>query len=323
MLLLSGNDLRAILRPRPVIEALRQSYEALAASPGDRGQSLAFSIESGSAHVKAGLLPGSRAALAAKINVNLPDNMRLRGLPTIQGALLLSDTTTGAPLALMDSIALTGIRTAATAMLAARYGAIGDPKIAAVIGCGAQARYQAEALMDCYALSEIRLYDIDEARARQFAEERPGTVRMAVATSADAAVDGADICVTCTTSKTPVLAEHMNLRGCFIAAVGADNPQKCEISPALMARSRIIVDDINQCMTGGDVAHALKAGAVKAGQICDLAGLAGGQMQGRRSADELVIFDSTGSGVQDVAAAWLAFDLASKSGAGERFDLGG
>src|SRR5690348_1007146 len=141
MILLSGRNLRALLTPKSVIEALSQAYTALASNRSDQGKSLAFAIDGGSAHVKAGLLPGTKAVLAAKINVNLPDNARLRGLPTIQGAVLLSDTLSGAPLALMDSITLTGIRTAATAMLAAGFGARADSKVAAIIGCGAQARY--------------------------------------------------------------------------------------------------------------------------------------------------------------------------------------
>jgi alanine dehydrogenase len=325
MILLSGRDLRALLEPLAVVDALRQAYAALAKDRGDSGKSVAFAIDGGSAHIKAGLLPGSRAALAAKINVNLPENARLRGLPTIQGALLLSDTVSGAPLVLMDSIVLTGIRTAATAMLAASFGARQDSKIAAVIGCGAQARYQVGALIASYPIEEIRLYDIEERRARDFASELANAGRRIIIAPAIAmAVDGADIVTSCTTSKRPILLAGMPLSRCFVAAVGADNPQKCEIDPALMGHARIIADDIEQCASGGDLAHAIKADAIARHQVhADLADLASGAKRGRENATELVIFDSSGSGVQDVAAAWLAYRLAAERGTGTSFDIAG
>ena len=326
MILLSGRDLRELLKPGAVIGALRDAYKALADSRSEQGRSLAFAIEGGSAHVKAGLLPGSRAALAAKINVNLPDNPRVRGTPTIQGAVLLSDTVTGVPLALMDSIALTGIRTAATAMLAASFAVRPDAKVAAIIGCGAQARDQAEALLAVYEIDDIRLYDIDKDRARLFASELAPRTRPRVTVAADiaAAVDGADICITCTTATRPVLTAGMPLRGCFIAAVGADNPYKSEIDPALMRAARILVDDIDACASGGDLAHALKAGSVTREQVhADLADLASGLTPGRADPDELVVFDSSGSGIQDVAAAWLAYRTARAAGAGTEFNLSG
>ena len=325
LVLLSGRDLQTLLNPKSVVEALRQAYRDLAANRADGGKSLAFVLEGGSAHVKAGLLPGSRAALAAKVNVNLPGNWDKRRLPTIQGAVLLADALTGSPLAVMDSIVLTAIRTAATAMFAAGFGARKDAKIAAIIGCGMQARYQVDALRACFAIRDIRVFDSDETRARTFAAEigKAGVAAVAARTISEA-VDGADICITCTTSKQAVLTNGLNLAGCFVAAVGADNPEKWEIEPALIARARILVDDLDQCATGADLAHALRAGIVSREYVhADLAELAAGGKSGRENPDELVIFDSSGSGVQDVAAAWLAYQAASASGAGLRFDLSG
>ena len=115
IVLLSGRDLQRLLRPETTIAALRETYAALADSRGDQGRSVGFTVEGGSIHVKSGLLPGSHLAFASKVNVNLPENAKLRGLPTIQGIVVVSDAKNGRPLAVMDSIALTGIRTAATA----------------------------------------------------------------------------------------------------------------------------------------------------------------------------------------------------------------
>jgi alanine dehydrogenase len=325
IVLLSGIDLQRLLRPETTIAALRETYAALADNRGDQGRSVGFTVDGGSIHVKSGLLPGSHLAFASKVNINLPENAKLRGLPTIQGVVVVSDAKDGRPLAVMDSIALTGIRTAATAALAAQYGARKDSTRAVIIGCGAQARYQLEALRSVFPLRTVRVFDIDTARADAFAAAHSKSGCTVTATpSLRAAVAEADICITCTTSKSPVLTEDLDLKGCFVAAVGADNPEKHEIAPDLMRRARILVDDLEACASGGDLNHALRAGAVRKDRVhADLAELALNRKQGRLTADELVIFDSSGSGVQDVAAAWTAYREADRLGAGLRFDLSG
>jgi ornithine cyclodeaminase/alanine dehydrogenase-like protein (mu-crystallin family) len=103
IVLLSGHDLRRLLNPEVVIEALREAYAALADNRGDQGRSVDFTIEGGSIHVKSGLLPGSHLAFASKVNVNLPDNWKLRQLPTIQGVVVVSDAKDGRPLAIMEN----------------------------------------------------------------------------------------------------------------------------------------------------------------------------------------------------------------------------
>lgn len=325
IVLLSARDLERLLRPETTIAALRDTYAALANNRGDQGRSVGFTVEGGSIHVKSGLLPGSHLAFASKVNVNLPDNAKLRGLPTIQGIVVVSDAKNGRPLAVMDSIALTGIRTAATAALAAQYGARKDSTRAAIIGCGAQARYQLEALRTVFALRTVRVFDVDTARAEVFAgTHSTPDCKVTRVPSIRATVADVDICITCTTSRSPVLAEGLDLKGSFVAAVGADNPEKHEIAPSLMGRARILVDDLEACATGGDLNHALRSGAVSKDRVhADLAELASGRKQGRLAADELVIFDSSGSGVQDVAAAWAAYQEASRLGVGLRFDLSG
>src|SRR5262249_31285723 len=132
------------------------------------------------------------------------------------------------------------------------------------------------------------------------------------------------ICIACTASRSPILTDDLDLRGCFVAAIGADNPEKHEIAPAIMRRARILVDDIEACAAGGDLNHALRAGALSKDQVhAELADLAAGRKQGRVREDEVAVFASSGSGVQDVAAAWVAYREASRAGIGVRFDLSG
>jgi ornithine cyclodeaminase/alanine dehydrogenase-like protein (mu-crystallin family) len=323
VILLSGPNLRRLLRPQVAITALRDAYAALANHKEDQGRSLAFVVEGGSIHVKSGLLPGSHLAFASKLNVNLPDNWGKRRLPTIQGLVVVADARDGRPLAVMDSMTLTGLRTAATTALAAGFGARAESKTAAIIGCGAQASYQLEALRAVFPLRSIHVFDTDQRRAEAFATETSTpTCAVIPMPSVREAVQGADICVTCTTAKSAILGDDLDLRGCFIAAVGADNPEKQEIAPALMRRARLLVDDVEACAAGGDLHHALREGAVVKEQVhADLAELAAGRKPGRTTAEELVIFDSCGSGVQDVAAAWAAYSEAARAGIGLKFDF--
>src|ERR1700704_672491 len=325
IVLLSGHDLRRLLNPKVVIEALREAYAALADNRGDQGGSVGFMIDGGSIHVKSGLLPGSHLAFAAKVNVNLPDNWKLRQLPTIQGVVVVADAKDGRPLAILESITLTGIRTAATAALAAGYGARKHSTRLAIIGCGAQAGYQLEAVKAVFPLETVRVFDVDAARAETFARAHSTTTcSVTPAPSVRDAVRDVDICITCTTSKSPILTDDLDLRGCFVASIGADNPEKQEIAPALMRRTRTLVDDIEACASGGDLNHALRAGAMSKDQVhAELADLAAGRKRGRMTADELVIFDSSGSGVQDVATAWVAYREGRRTGIGGRFDLSG
>src|SRR5262249_46749175 len=95
VVLLSGRDLQGVLRPATAITALRETYAALSDHRGDQGRSVGFNVEGGSIHVKSGLLPGSHLAFASKVNVNLPENPKLRGLPTIQGMVVVSDAKDG------------------------------------------------------------------------------------------------------------------------------------------------------------------------------------------------------------------------------------
>jgi alanine dehydrogenase len=325
IILLSGRELVGLLDPFAAMNALREAYQKLADHPEDQGRSLGFAIDGGSIHVKAGLMPGSHAAFAAKVNVNLPGNWQTHHLPTIQGLVVLADTTNGRPLAVMESSTLTAIRTAATAALAATYGARPNARITAVIGCGVQARHQLTAFHAAFPIEEVRAYDLDPTKAEGFARmaERAGVACRAVAGPCDA-IDGADICITCTTATTPVLTADMTLSGCFIAAVGADNPAKREIHPTLFRRARVLVDDLQACASGGDLFHALKAGSIQRKEVhADLADLASGRKTGREAPEELVIFDSTGSGVQDIAVAWAMYCAARDSGRGIRFNLSG
>jgi ornithine cyclodeaminase/alanine dehydrogenase-like protein (mu-crystallin family) len=138
----------------------------------------------------------------------------------------------------------------------------------------------------------------------------------------DRAARASDICVTCTPSRKPILGHRAIGPGTFIAAVGADNENKQEVEPALMAASVVVVDMVEQAATIGDLHHAIASGALTAADVrAELGQVVAGLRPGRQSDDEIVIFDSTGMALQDVAAAAAVYERAVHAGRGLRVDL--
>jgi alanine dehydrogenase len=139
-----------------------------------------------------------------------------------------------------------------------------------------------------------------------------------------AATRRSDVVVTCTTARRWILGRGDLPPGAFVAAVGADYPEKQEIEPALLAESTVVVDIVEQCERMGDLHHAIAAGLMTRDDVAaDLAAVVSGRKPGRRSADEVVIFDSTGTALQDVAAAAIAYERALATGIGVRLELQG
>jgi ornithine cyclodeaminase/alanine dehydrogenase-like protein (mu-crystallin family) len=145
----------------------------------------------------------------------------------------------------------------------------------------------------------------------------------AVEDLAEAALQS-DVIVTCTTARAPFLGPEHVRAGTFIAAVGADSPDKSELAPVLFRGATVVVDLLSQALAMGDLRHAVAAGAVSAAQVhAELGEVVAGRKAGRTGDDEIAIFDSTGMGIQDVASAARVYELALARGAGQRCDLGG
>lgn len=307
-LILTRGDIAALMRPADWLAAAETAFRAAADGRADAPPPLAIAGAGGVFHAKGAGLRGARPYAALKLNANFPGNPERRGLPTVQGAILLCDGTSGAVLAIMDSIEVTLRRTAAATALAARYLARPDAATILICGCGAQGAAQLEALRDLLPLSHCLAWDRDPARASAFAEATGARVSDDLAGAAAAS----DVIVTCTTSRQPFLDRDMVRAGTFVAAVGADSPEKSEIAPALMAHATVVADMLDQCVAMGDLHHAIAAGAMTPEAVhAELAGLVSGARPGRTSADAITLFDSTGIGLQDVAAAAMIYERAA------------
>jgi ornithine cyclodeaminase/alanine dehydrogenase-like protein (mu-crystallin family) len=311
-LVLTKDYIAARVSPKAYLAAVTTAFEALAVGRLSVPAVGHVSAEQGGAfHIKAAASRGTHARAVIKVNGNFPGNVA-HALPTIQGFIALLDASRGSVLALMDSTEITARRTAAASALAAsRLAAPGSVRLG-IVGCGVQARYHFEALQDLFAISHLACHDVDEARAVALARiAQASGVEAQVLSSPRAAARDAQILVTCTTSTRAFLGADDVPAGCFVAAVGADNPGKQELEPALLRRARVVPDILAQASTMGDLHHALDAGVMKITDIHgELADVVTGRVAGRRDDGEMFIFDSTGTAIEDLAAAELAYEIA-------------
>jgi alanine dehydrogenase len=324
ILLLTPLEVRSLLTIDECILAVEQAFRLYGEGKAVPPALLSMHVPNGGFHVKAGVLDLGRHYFAAKVNGNFPENQTRFGLPTIQGVIVLCDAERGSPLAMMDSREITSLRTGAATAVAAKYLARRDSQTVTICGCGTQGRVQVKSLSRVCRLQTVFAYDQSEGQALQFARELTSDLKISVTPVTDlaAAVRQSDICVTCTSSRQPFLGSDDVSLGTFIAAVGVDNPEKQELHPSLMAKSKIVVDVLQQCAVMGDLHHALEAGVLTQADVyAELGEVVAGKKPGRESDEEIIIFDSTGMALQDVVAAALLYEKAERQGCGVRFSF--
>ena len=324
-ILLGRRDVAALLSLDDCIvaveDALRLHAEGRTLPPGVLGVP---SLDGGF-HIKLAGLRLARTWFAVKCNGNFFRNSERLGLPNIQGLVLLCDGDDGSPLAVIDSIEITILRTGAATAVAAKHLARADARVATICGCGNQGRAQLRALAGVRTLKRVFAFDCDAARAEEFADDMARELRLPVEAAVDLsqAVRASDVCITCTPARSFILRSEDVRPGTFVAGVGADSEAKQEIDPRLFARARIVVDSLDQCAAFGDLHHALEAGAVTRGDVhAELSELVAGRKAGRVRPEEITLFDSTGIALEDVGAAVMVYQRALERGAGLRFAFG-
>jgi ornithine cyclodeaminase/alanine dehydrogenase-like protein (mu-crystallin family) len=318
-LVLSRTDVLHLLSLPECIDAVEGAFRLHADGHTLGPGVLSVHASGGGFHIKAAGLVGEHSYFAAKTNANFPDNPRTRGLPTIQGTIVLADGANGTPLAVMDSGSVTALRTGAATAVAAKFLARPDASTATIVGCGVQGEVQLAAVAAVLPLRRILLVDIDHARAEGLAARATAKHGLLVEATKDlrAALRDSDVCVTCTTSRRAFLGVGDIAPGTFIAAVGADNPEKQELEPPLLASATVVVDVLQQCAEIGELHHALAAGFLTPERVhAELADVVVGRRPGRTSRDEITIFDSSGTALLDVAAAVAVHEKARASGRG-------
>ena len=322
VLLLSRSNVERLLTPDECIAAVEDAFRQHALGRTPSPGILGMHVPDGSFHIKAASLSPDRQYFAAKLNANFSQNGTRHGLPTIQGVVALCDASNGLPLAVMDSMAITALRTAAATAVAAKYLARKDSREVLLCGCGGQAAAQLRLLARVRNPGRVRVYDQDASKAAAFAHahQRDTAIPTRAAEDLAHAVAASDIIVTCTTARRYFIHREMVRPGTFIAGVGADNEDKQELDPLLLATSTVVADLIEQCATIGDLHHALEANGMSRADVhAELGEVVAGLKPGRTREDEIVVFDSTGTALQDVAAAAAVYLRALEAGEVTRF----
>lgn len=325
VILLSETDLRACVAIDPdSVEAVEQAFRLLATAPVAMPPILRLDVpeHNGEVDVKTAYLPGL-PRFAIKVSPGFFDNPKL-GLPSLNGMMMLLNARTGLLDALLlDNGYLTAVRTAAAGAVAARWLSREDSSRVALIGAGEQARLQLKALCLVRDIRGASVWARDEDKARECAVElsRSLGIQVAAAASIDAALDGADIAITTTPSREPLIQRRHLRPGLHITAMGSDAEHKNEIAAQVLAAvDCYVADRLSQTRVLGELHHAIAAGLVAPdASFAELGQVIAGQQPGRRSASDITLCDLTGTGAQDTAIAGLAYHRAQRMGKGFTF----
>jgi alanine dehydrogenase len=323
LLILSRSNIARLMKYGDYVGAVEAAFRAAVEGRAVAPPASAVRVPGGSFHAKGAALLGDDAKVAIKINGNFPGNPAANGLPTVQGVIYLADGANGRPLAVMDSIEVTINRTGAATTLAARRLARANSRVATVCGAGVQGRIQLRAIAAAAKLEHVHVWDINLPAAERMAQEMSAALKLDVRPTSDlASTLESDIIVTCTSARRAFLTPELVRPGTFISAVGADNSDKHEIDPRLYAGSLAVVDSLEQAAEIGDLHHALEAGAVTREHVhASLGEILAGTRPGRTDDKSITLFDSTGMGLQDVAAAVAIYRRALETGAGTRLAI--
>ena len=282
---------------------------------------LYFSRYDGDLRTMPAYLEGQDLAGVKIVNVH-PRNPEI-GLPTVMALLVLNSSQTGAPLAIMGATYLTSMRTGAAGAVAARTLARQNSHVVGIIGAGVQARTQLLGLSRHFHIEQVIVSDSSLERAQSFKDDiRPYLNCDCLTTACPEDACQCDILVTTTPSRRPLVQDKWIRAGTHINAIGADARGKQELESSLTKRAKVVVDDLTQAVHSGEVNVPITEGVLAPEDIyAQIGEILTGKKPGRVSDEEITIFDSTGLGIQDVAAGNAVYKKALNTGLGLKLKL--
>lgn len=311
MKIVEERHLRAAVSPADALAAAERAFRALAEHTVVQPAPLGLEIAGvrGEVHVKGAYLRGS-PIFVLKVATGFYHNAA-RGLPTGAGLFLVFDAETGFPAALLkDNGCLTDWRTGAAGALAARHLAAERLGVVAVLGSGVQARQQLRCLLLVRRWRETRAFSPTRGHLETYCREMEAElgIRFSAAGSAEEAVRGADLVITTTPSRRPIVEADWLAPHATVIAVGADGPEKQELAAECLAGAdKVIADRLSQCLELGEIHHAVRQRLLAPADVyAELGEVVTGKKPGREG-DELIICDLTGVGAQDAAIAEVAW----------------
>ncbi len=329
MLVLSRREIRQAVTMAEAVPAVERAFGAFSA--GETVTPIRTPVKVPEYHGVSLFMPGYVPALAAlgMKAVSVFGDNPARGKPTINALALLLDPESGEPLAVLEAGYLTAIRTGAATGVAAKYLARADARVAAVFGAGIQARTQLAGIMAVRPVKEVRVYDLNPAAVESYIREMaaeladPELAWVAAATPA-AAVTGADVVLTATTSTRPVFPGDRLEPGVHISGVGSYTPQMQEVDETTLLRAdKVVVDSVEAAWEeAGDLIIPLEQGRITRSIVyAEIGEIIAGKKPGRESEKEITFFKTVGLAVQDMAVARLVYDRAVAGKLGTWVDL--
>ena len=301
--LLAGLDLL------PLLEDAFRAYSAGRANVPPVGELL---LERGEVHIKYGAIRGD-PCYVIKVASGFYGNPDL-GLPSSNGLMLVFRQDTGEPEAiLLDEGHLTDVRTAVAGAIGAKCLAPPEVERIGVLGTGAQARLQVRYLAPLFPTRHIVAWGRDRQRLEAYCTDMTAAGYEVLAAESPAEVAAhSQLIVTTTPATEPLLRAADIQPGTHINAIGSDTTEKQELHADVLGLADVVVgDSLEQCLTRGEIARALAAGAVEPREPIELGVLLAGEATGRTAAEQVTVFDSTGVAVQDIAVATAIVEAAA------------
>ena len=318
-LILSRSDIMGLVTPAEYVAGVEQAYRM-------HGEGRYFMDPK--QHIVLEKYPGEWEAMPSYIEepeaaackwVSIREQNRERfDLPTVFSILIYTHPETGFPLAICDGSYHTVMRTGASAAVSAKWLARKDSRVLAIVGAGNMAEGTIETCSEVFDWDEVRVWSRSQATLDDFAAKYSGfPYHLRPSTDVEQVVRGADVVVTITPARGPIVMDEWISPGTHIAAVGADKGGDQELDPRILQRARIFVDDIRQCRTDGEINVPLSEGLITEDDVAgEIGQVVVGKIVGRSSDEEITVFDSTGIALQDSATVPLEYERARAAGVG-------
>ena len=248
------------------------------------------------------------------------ENREKFDLPTVFSILIYTHPETGFPLAICDGSYHTVMRTGSAAAVSAKHLARQDSKVLAIVGAGNMAEGTLATCNEVFRWEDVRIWSRSQETLDDFVQSQQPkyeNVEIKASTDLEAVVRGADVVVTVTPARGPIVESDWITEGTHIAALGADKEGDQELDPEVLARARIFVDDIRQCRTDGEINVPLRKGVISEEDVVgEIGQVVAGKLEGRTSDSDITVFDSTGFALQDSATVPLEYERALAAGVG-------
>lgn len=324
-LILDGRTVRRMVDINDAIKAVEKSFWYFGKGRTQMPPKLYIHLDKykGDFRAMPSYIDGMKGCIIKWVSVHAKN--RKKGLPTVMALIVLSDASNGLPLCIMDGTYATALRTGAAGAVAVKYLARKDSHKIAMIGCGVQARTQLSAIKQVMPLRQLSAWDINKSAAKKFIKDsgRGGYSKLTACDSVRECVEDADIVVTTTPSRKPIVKAGWIKAGTHINAIGADAKGKQELDPKILKKAKIVVDAWGQASHSGEINVPFSRGQIGRKDVyADMGEIVVKKKKARTCTDEITVFDSTGLAIQDAAIANLIYLKALKLKAGKRVNLG-